>query len=84
MEVLDRWHLLKNLRQSTERILEGNHAALCGITLPAKSGGFGEKDALMEHTPAPRSSKEEAASAAYRKRRLARYGKVSGSYTSRG
>jgi len=76
VEVLDRWHLLKNLRQSTERILEGNHAALSGITLPAKSGGSGEKEALMEHTPAPRSSKEEAASAAYRKRRLARYEKV--------
>lgn len=76
VEVLDRWHLLKNLRQSTERILEGNYAVLSGITLPAKSGAFGEKDALMEHTPAPRSSKEEAASAAYRKRRLARYEKV--------
>jgi DNA-binding NarL/FixJ family response regulator len=46
------------------------------MVLPAKSGAFGEKDALMEHTPAPRSSKEEAASAAYRKRRLARYEKV--------
>ncbi len=75
-EVLDRWHLLKNLRQSTERILEGNHAALSGIALPAKSGGSGEKDALMEHTPAPRSSKEQAASAASRAKLLARYRKV--------
>ena len=75
VEVLDRWHLLKNLRQSMERILEGNHAALSGITLPVK-GGFGEKDVLMEHTPAPRSSKEQAASAASREKLLARYRKV--------
>ncbi len=66
---------MKNLRQSTERILEGNHAALSGITLPARADA-GEKDALIEHTPAPRSSKEENASVAYRKRRLARYEKV--------
>jgi len=75
VEVLDRWHLLKNLRQSTERILEGNHATLSGIALPAK-GGSGEKDALMEHTPAPRSSKEQAASAASRNKLLARYREV--------
>jgi hypothetical protein len=56
--------------------MEDNHAALSGITLPAKSGASGEKDALMEHTPAARSSKQEAASAAYRERRLARYEKV--------
>ncbi len=73
---MDRWHLLKNLRQSTERILEGNHAALSGIALPAKSGGSGEKDALMGHTPAPRSSKEQAASTASRAKLLARYRKV--------
>lgn len=66
---------MKNLRQGTERILEGNHAVLCGVTLPAKSGS-GEEDALMEHTPAPRSSKEQAASAASRKKLLARYRKV--------
>lgn len=75
VEVLDRWHLLKNLRQSTERILEGNHTALSGIALPAR-GDAGEKEALMEHTPAPRSSKEQAASAASRKKLLARYQKV--------
>lgn len=56
--------------------MEGNHAALSGITLPTKSGGSGEKDALMEHTLAPRWSKEEVASAAYRQRRLTRYEKV--------
>jgi transposase len=75
VEVLDRWHLLKNLRQSTERILEGNSAVLSEITLPVKSGS-GEKDTLMEHTPAPRSSKERAASAASRSKLLARYRKV--------
>lgn len=75
VEVLDRWHLLKNPRQSTERILEGNHTALSGITLPARADA-GEKEALMEHTPAPRSSKEQAASAASRAKLLARYQKV--------
>lgn len=73
VEVLDRWHLLKNLRQSAEHILEGNSAALSGITLPAKSE---EKDAPVEHAPAPRSSKEQAASAASRAKLLARYRKV--------
>jgi DNA-binding NarL/FixJ family response regulator len=75
VEVLDRWHLLKNLRQSTERILEGNHTAISRITLTDRAE-VDKKGALMEHTPAPRSSKEEAASAAYRERRLARYRKV--------
>lgn len=75
VEVLDRWHLLKNLRQSTERILESNHTTLSKIML-ADRAEIDEKAALMKHTPAPRSSKEEAASAAYRKSRLARYEKV--------
>ncbi len=75
VEVLDRWHLLKNLRQSTERILEGNHTAISRITLTDRAE-VDEREALMEHTPAPRSSKEEVASAAYRDRRLARYRKV--------
>jgi hypothetical protein len=52
--------------------LESNHATLSGITLPAKCGS-GEKDTLMEHTLALRSSKEQAASAASRKKLLARY-----------
>lgn len=73
VEVLDRWHLLKNLRQSTEHVLEGNHAVLSKITLPVKDK---EKDALVEHAPVPRSSKEKAASAAYRNKMLARYKKV--------
>ena len=73
VEVLDRWHLLKNLRQSTERVLEGNSAVLSKITLPLKDK---EKDDLVEHAPVPRSSKEKAASAAYRNKMLARYRKV--------
>jgi transposase len=72
-EVLDRWHLLKNLRQSTEHVLESNSATLSAITLPVKDK---EKDALVEHAPVPRSSKEKAASAAYRNKMLARYRKV--------
>jgi transposase len=73
VEVLDRWHLLKNLRQSTEHVLESNSAKLSAITLPVKGE---EKDALAEHAPVPRSSKEQATSAAYRNKMLARYRKV--------
>ena len=75
VEVLDRWHLLKNLRQSTEHVLESNSARLSKITLPVK-GNSGEEDTLTEHAPVPRSSKEKAASAAYRGKMLARYKKV--------
>lgn len=75
VEVLDRWHLLKNLRQSTEHVLESNSARLSAITLPVK-GNSGEEDTLAEHAPVPRSSKERAASAAYRNEMLARYKKV--------
>lgn len=73
VEVLDRWHLLKNLPQSTEHVLEGNHTVLSKIMLPVKGK---EKDALVEHAPVPRSSKEKAASVAYRNKMLARYRKV--------
>lgn len=73
VEVLDRWHLLKNLRQSTEHVLGSNSATLSVIPLPVKDE---EKAALVEHAPVPRSSKEEAASAAYRSKMLARYKKV--------
>jgi hypothetical protein len=66
---------LKNLRQSAERILEGDHEVLSAIVLPAHNDSR-EKDAFAEHTAAPCSSKERAASAAYRNRRLARYEKV--------
>lgn len=75
VEVLDRWHLLKNLRQSTERVLESNSTKLSAITLPGK-GNSGEEDTFAEHAPVPRSSKEQAASAAYRNKMLARYRKV--------
>lgn len=62
VEVLDRWHLLKNLRQCTEHVLESNSAKLSAIMLPVKGE---EKAALAEHAPVPRSSKEQAKSAAY-------------------
>ena len=45
------------------------------ITLPVK-GNSGEEDTLAEHAPVPRSSKEKAASAAYRGKMLVRYKKV--------
>lgn len=70
VEVLDRWHLLKNLRQSTEHVLDSNSATLSKVMLPAKGK---KKDALVGHAPVPRSSKEKAASATYRNKMLTRY-----------
>ena len=75
VEALDRWHLLENLRQSAGHALEANSAKLLAVTRPVK-GDSGEEDALAEHAPAPRSSKEKARSAAYRNKMLARYKKV--------
>jgi hypothetical protein len=33
VEVLDRWHLLKNLREALERVLDRNQKVLSGIAL---------------------------------------------------
>jgi transposase len=77
VEVLDRWHLLKNLREAAERVLERNHDSLSAISLPlASKAGSGDSSGTMEHTPVPRPAKDRAASQAYRRRRLANYNKV--------
>lgn len=81
LEVLDRWHLLKNLREATESVLECNQGTLSKITLSEHTDSNAKSSALTspehtEHTPVPRSSKEKAKSEAYRKRRLARYSAV--------
>lgn len=75
VEVLDRWHLLKNLREAAERVLEHNHEALSTVRLPSVVGRD-PSCSIHEHTPAPRLAKERAAGEAERRKRLANYEKV--------
>ena len=73
VEVLDRWHLLKNLREAAERVLEHNHGTLSTVTLPPAP----ERNPYSsEHTPVPRAAKEPDAAQAARRKRLANYKKV--------
>lgn len=73
VEVLDRWHLLKNLRESAERVLEHNHEALSTVRL---SSSTDQEPSTHEHTPEPRAAKERAAGEAARRKRKASYKKV--------
>jgi transposase len=74
VEVLDRWHLPKNLREAAERVLERNHEALSTVTLPSCV----DRDPcpIEEHASVPRSAKERDAQEAERRKRLANYEKV--------
>ena len=74
VEVLDRWHLLKNLREAAERVLEHNHEALSTVRPPSIANG--DPYSIHEHTLVPRSAKERAAGEAERRKRLADYRKV--------
>jgi len=77
-EVLDRWHLLKNLRESLERMLNRNHQVLGEITLPS-SVRKDEESASPEpadYIPAPRSPSEQAQRRARRERRYECYMEV--------
>lgn len=69
VEVLDRWHLLKNLREAAERVLEHNHQALSTVRIPSSTDQ--EPYAAHEHIPEPRAAKERAAGEAARRKRLA-------------
>jgi transposase len=78
VEILDRWHLLKNLREALERMLDRNQQSLSRIALPSstrpdKTTG---SQRASDYTPPPRSPRERARSKAARNRRYARYKKV--------
>ena len=73
VEVLDRWHLIKNLREAVERVLERNHGALSTVRLPSATEN---EPSTCEHTPQPRAAKERAAGEAARRKRLRSYKKV--------
>jgi transposase len=68
-QVIDRWHLLKNLREALERLLTRLHEGLAA--LPAASN-----EMLAARPRQRRTRAEVAASIASRQRRLARYEQV--------
>jgi transposase len=76
--VADRWHLLKNLREAVERVVDGHAHALREITLPRPGPGSrapsptGEARALPPH----RSARELARRQATREEREARFARV--------
>lgn len=73
-QIVDRWHLLKNLKEVVERVLGRAHAAL--EQRQAASGVVVRASAKRR-----RSNSERAASQAARLRRLARYEEVVACYT---
>lgn len=78
VEVLDRWHLLKNLREALERMLDRSQQSLGRIALPSSTRPDKTSDSqrTSDYIPPPRSPHERARSKAARKRRYARYKKV--------
>lgn len=78
VEVLDRWHLLKNPREALERMLDRNQQSLGKIELPSSTrpDKTSNSPRTSGYTPSPRSPSEQARSRAARKRRHACYKKV--------
>lgn len=79
VEVLDRWHLLKNLREAVERVLEHNHKVLANVRLPSSTAPSTDRDpsyGAHEHAPEPCAAKERKVSEAARRKRLTNYKKV--------
>lgn len=73
-QIVDRWHLLKNLKEVLERVLGRTHAAL--EQRQAVSGVV-----VRVHPKRRRTNSERAASQAARLRKLARYEEVVACYT---
>jgi transposase len=75
--VADRWHLLKNLREALERLLDHHQRELRDITLPVvrREGDVGtaEKAGTSTRLPAKRSLRERAVRQGRRERRRARF-----------
>lgn len=84
IQVADRFHLLMNLREAVERLLDRNRSQFRGIVLPLlplhpQSQGtvdFSSLPLSAFRDPRPRSPAEAAAQKARRKRRQARYKQV--------
>ena len=72
LQVADRWHLLKNLRDTLERELRRSHARLDSFSANCPKAGASAAAALQDRRgPFWRSQPEEDASQASRARRLA-------------
>lgn len=77
VEILDRWHLLKNLREALERMLDRNQRSLGEIDIPStRPDTMACSPSTSDYTPPPRSPREQARSRSKRKERRARYEKV--------
>lgn len=61
VEVLDRWRLLKNLREAAERVLEHNHGVLSTVRLPSSTD---QGPSAPEYSPEPRAVKDRKVSEA--------------------
>jgi transposase len=73
IQVADRFHLLKNMREMLERIVERNRHHLKGITLPTPAHlEAGSADTQRPRLPARRSPAEQAARVARWDKRRAR------------
>jgi transposase len=78
-QVADRFHLVKNLREAVERLLDRNRSRLSGIALPRRSVAPRPPPAVpptMGRQPAPRSPSEATLRQARRRVRLARVNQV--------
>lgn len=76
-QIVDRWHLLVNLREALERLLTRRHAYLCG--LPVRQELLHQLAEQHKQLPPPlrhQSGKEAAVRQARRTRRYARYEQV--------
>lgn len=81
IQVADRFHLLCNLRDALERVLDHNRAKLTGISLPfepRKPGPLGVKphETNQLHQPAPRSASEMIVQQESHRRRQHTYNQV--------
>lgn len=82
-QVADRFHLLLNLRQAVERLLDRNRTQFRGIVLPSSGSGPSQGGVDLStlplsafRDPRPRSPAEAAAQKARRRRRRAKYKQV--------
>ena len=68
VQVADRWHLIANLREALERVLNRQHAHLRELSIPADATALD-----TSWRPRPRSVREQADQQARRERRYALY-----------
>jgi transposase len=81
LQVADRWHLLVNLREALERVLDRRYSQLrTSVVMPTPQSPRTFPDTAPVLRRRRRSTGDEAARIARRERRLARYQEVSARY----